>query len=83
MKCPTCGYELRGARSNQALSGLFAKLEAIDLQPDNNVRLKKHNNSNEIKEKEKQKIALIRNFPIPNTREDLYEFLIIIGNLWQ
>lgn len=80
LKCPTCGYELRGARSNQALSELFAKLETIDLQPDNNVRLKKHNNSNEITEKEKQKIALIRNFPIPNTREDLYEFLIMASS---
>lgn len=76
-KCPSCGYELRGVCSNQALSELFAKLEAIDLQPDNNVQLKKHNNSGEITEKEKQKISLIRNFPIPNTREDLYEFLIM------
>lgn len=76
-KCPLCGYELRGVCSNQALSELFAKLEAIDLQPDNNVQLKKHNNSGEITEKEKQKISLIRNFPIPNTREDLYEFLIM------
>lgn len=67
--CPLCGYELRGANANDTLKELLAKLEVIDLQPDVLQT-----------EKEKQKIALIRNFPIPNTREDLLEFLVMASS---
>lgn len=77
--CPSCGYELRSVNPNNALKELSAKLEAIDIQSDDSFKklLKKHSKSTELTEKEKQKIALIRNFPIPNTKEDLYEFLIM------
>lgn len=79
--CPSCGYELRGVRANSSLKELLVKLETIDLQPDilpKETFLK--NLSKELTEKEKQKIYLIRNFPIPNTKEDLYEFLIMAAS---
>ena len=79
--CPSCGYELRGVHANSSLKELSAKLEAVDLQPDiaqKGTLLK--NLSRELTEKEKQKITLIRNFPIPNTKEDLYEFLIMAAS---
>lgn len=80
--CPLCGYELRGANANDTLKELLAKLEAIDLQPDvlQNGTLKKNDDSSELTEKEKQKVALIRNFPIPNTKEDLFEFLVMAAS---
>lgn len=76
--CPSCGCELRGAKANSSLEKLSMKLEAIDSQPDNFLKgtfLKRF--TRESSEKEKQKIDLIRNYPIPNTKEDLYEFLIM------
>ena len=79
--CPSCGYELRSVEANSSLKELSVKLEAIDLQPDilpKETFLK--NFSRKLTEKEKQKITLIRNFPIPNTKEDLYEFLIMAAS---
>lgn len=75
--CPSCGYELRGVKANSSLKELSVKLENIDLQPD--ICPKKFL-SRELTEKEKQKITLIRSFPIPNTKEDLYEFLIMAAS---
>lgn len=55
--CPTCGYELRGARATSAVNDLAQKLErTVSVE---------------------QKIELIRNFYIPNTKEDIHEFFIL------
>lgn len=82
--CPSCGYELRSANSNNILKELAAKLEAVDLRPEvvSHEKPKKNSELNILTDKEKQKIDLIRTFPIPNTKEDLYEFLIMaISNI--
>ena len=55
--CPTCGYELRGAKGASKVEKLAKKLESTK-----NKGLK---------------IDLIRNFYIPNTKEDIYEFVIL------
>lgn len=75
--CPTCGYELRGAAANSSIKELAAKLEVVDLQQE---KSSKKIYPGEISEKERQKIALIRNFPIPNTKEDMMEFLIMAAS---
>lgn len=78
VECHYCGYELRGTDANNALKELAVKLEIIDSQPDTALKdVLFFFKLNQLTEKEKQKISLIRNFPIPNTREDLYEFLIM------
>lgn len=55
--CPTCGYELRGAKVTSVVNELAKKLEA----------------TNSIE----QKKELIRNFYIPNTKEDIHEFFML------
>ena len=55
--CPTCGYELRGAKIASRVEKLANKLEST--------------------KNTEQKIDLIRNFYIPNTKEDIYEFVIL------
>ncbi len=55
--CPTCKFELRGAKGSSAVSELTDRL----LQT----------------RTEQQKIDLIMNFPIPNTREGVLEFTVL------
>ena len=73
-KCPTCGHELRGTQATSAVREFAAKIEAIESERKSRSRglfIKK------ITQVDEKKISLIRNFSIPNTREDLYEFLIL------
>jgi len=76
--CSKCGYELRSVRAGSAVSEFAQKLEQIEA-------LRVHNEwnvptkENELTNTDKQKIALIRSFSIPNTKEDLYEFMILAG----
>ena len=55
--CPTCQFELRGAKSSNSVSQLAEKLENA--------------------QSENQKITIIKNFPIPNTKEDIFEFMFL------
>lgn len=55
--CPSCGYELRGAKAGSSVAVLARKLEKV--------------------ESIEEKLELISNFYIPNTREDIYEFFIL------
>lgn len=77
--CPSCGYELRGTNATNSVRELAFKLENIEAQ-------REHSKNNSFKERlygrettktDEQKISLIRSFAIPNTKEDLYEFLIL------
>ena len=78
--CPSCGLELRGANATGSVRELASKLEEIETKRE----YKKQNSSfrtlvfNEnFSKTDEQKISLIRSFAIPNTKEDLYEFLVL------
>ena len=79
--CPACGYELRDSKNSSAVEELSRKLEEIELNRDRTKVSTKiwgaFNLSDGLTKTDEQKISLIRNFPIPNTKEDLYEFLIL------
>ena len=79
--CPACGYELRDSKNSSAVEELSRKLEEIEQNRDRTKVSTKilgaFNLSDGLTKTDKQKISLIRNFPIPNTKEDLYEFLIL------
>lgn len=77
--CPACGYELRGARAVSSVREFALKLEAIEAK-------REYTRANPIRDlyfgkaatkTDEQKISLIKSFSIPNTKEDLYEFLIL------
>ncbi len=79
--CPACGYELRDSKNSSAVEELSRKLEEIEQNRDRTKVSTKilgaFNLSDGLTKTDEQKISLIRNFPIPNTKEDLYEFLIL------
>ena len=78
--CPSCGFELRGVKVSSPVQELVEKLEELEEQRaeiksdglfgGKNYKRKSHAIN-------QQKINLIRNFPIPNTKEDIMEFMIL------
>lgn len=58
--CPSCGYELRGSSTTNAVKEFAAKLDTAKT--------------------EYQKESIIRSFPIPNTKEDIFEFMILASS---
>jgi hypothetical protein len=87
-KCSDCGHEFRGTEASKTISSLFEKLESIERERDtiklggisgllgNFDEVSKQMQIDEIITR--KKAALIQNFPIPNTREELLEMLHFI-----
>lgn len=81
--CPACGYELRSLKNLSAVAELASKLEEIENSREEETEADKRRRAFYgdvgvgLSKTDEQKISLIRNFPIPNTKEDLYEFLIL------
>lgn len=96
--CPSCGYEIRDARSSSSVRELAQKLERIEAERMAPIEEKKSlmkmvfgkdfKEENEVEEaqerfdeqKRQQKANLIINFSIPNTREDILEFMILASS---
>lgn len=78
--CPSCGYELRDVSAASSVKQLSNKLEEIESK---RVYRKSKNlysllyGTQQMTEIDEKKINLIRNFAIPNTKEDLLEFIIL------
>lgn len=69
--CPTCGFEVRDV-ADGSIALLSKKLEIIESKrPEKRRKDKK----SEISTTDERKISLIRNWPMPNSREDLIEFM--------
>jgi hypothetical protein len=71
--CPACGLELRGTTATSAVREFAFKLEAIEARRESNKLFRKTT----ISKTDEQKINLIRNFSVPNTKEDILEFMIL------
>ena len=76
MKCPSCSIEIRDNEESNSLKKFKESLESIDFsynsQPVGGVFRRFFKNQNNDK-----KITLIRCFPIPNNKEDIYEFMLL------
>ena len=87
--CADCGYEFRGTQATHSVIKLFDMLNKLEetRAPDETNPLKalgafqsKMFSGQSVfggGKLDKQKKELIRNFPIPNTKEDLLEFLFM------
>ena len=85
LKCD-CGYEFTKQNSSSAVQVLSEKIEKINSRPlpsDDDKR------NNEIKSRNSQIVDLISVFPVPNTKEDIIEFLSLAapnskfkGGMW-
>lgn len=84
--CPSCGYEIRDARSSSSVRELAQKLEQIEAERMAPIEEKKSlMKVEEAQErfdmhKRQQKANLIINFSVPNTREDILEFMILASS---
>lgn len=80
--CPVCGYEIRDANTTMSLREFTTKLQEIeDSRPTKKIGLGDLLVNNAIiDETDKRSISLIRNFTIPNTKEDLIEFLVLASS---
>lgn len=80
LNCPACGYELRGNKASSAVKEFASKLEAIE----SNRECKKSSRffasvdaQQRISKTDEQKISLIKSFSVPNSKEDMIEFMIL------
>ena len=73
--CSECGFAFTNVESNSSYTLLSQKLEAVDVA----YRDKTSKFSLGTSPKTKEKVSIIKMFPVPNTRADLLEFLIV-GN---
>ncbi|MBE6892612.1 MAG: zinc ribbon domain-containing protein [Ruminococcaceae bacterium] len=83
IKCPSCGYELRDTKTSNALKEFVSKLETIESSREKEKSqfiFFKAFSSNTISKTDQQKINLIRSFSIPNTKEDIFEFMILASS---
>lgn len=88
-KCPECGYEFTNVEANSSTRLLMQKIDEIQAQyaeltanvdnkDESTIRTRGYQVKRQLNDRTAQ---LIQNFPIPNTREDLIEFLTFcIGN---
>lgn len=83
LNCPTCGYELRNSKNTSAVKSLQIKLDKIEesrLQTGVKNIFSQMLNVGQISNTDEKKVALIRNFVIPNTKEDILEFVILASS---
>lgn len=74
--CPSCRHELRALSATNSVKELARKIEEIE----QGREIKKNNifsNPYLPTKTDEQIISLIKTFPIPNTKEDLFEFLVL------
>jgi len=76
-RCPSCGYELRGTQVTNSVRELVHKLDCVNRERYNQSVKKR---IEKVFVEDDEKINLIMNFPVPNTKEDILEFAILAVN---
>lgn len=80
LNCPSCGKELRGTKASSAVKEFSLKLEAIESRRSYEKPrgfFASTEAQQRVSKTDEQKISLIKNFPIPNSKEDMLEFMIL------
>lgn len=82
--CPACNYELRGAKASSIVKEFADKLEQIErtreAQKSHSFIGMLYGSDGQLNKTDEQKISLIRSFSIPNTKEDIFEFMILAAS---
>lgn len=84
-ECPTCGYEIRSTNAANSVRELERKINEIELTREKGQNkpisiFKKAYTYKELSGTDKQIINIIKSFPIPNTKEDIIEFIILASS---
>ena len=69
IKCPECGYEFRDVEACSSTQELLRKLDEIEAES--------QTKGVKVKLKTSRKAEVIKNWPVPNTKEDLIEMLTL------
>ncbi|MBE7080186.1 MAG: zinc-ribbon domain-containing protein [Clostridiales bacterium] len=76
--CSACGFEIRGTKTAESVQEFVKKLEALDGEKGGSAWLAHQAfGEGQLSPIEEKKVNLIKNFPIPNTKEDIREFMIL------
>lgn len=82
--CPACDYEIRGKKAPSSVKEFADKLEQLEMmretQKSKSVIGKLYGSDGKLNKTDEQKISLIRSFLIPNTKEDILEFMILAAS---
>ena len=76
--CSACGFEIRGIKTSETVAEFAEKLQKADAMKGGSAWIA-HQAFGEgtLSPVDEQKISIIKNFPIPNTKEDIREFMIL------
>jgi len=78
--CETCGYERRGTKATSSVQELASKIKELEAQrPAKRVGNFFSNafTGGQLSNADQQIVSLIKNFAIPNTKEDILEFVVL------
>ncbi len=76
--CPLCGYEIRNGKTANAIRELTKEIEKLEKKRNTVTDAIATKLSGRNENPTDEKIAsLIRNFVVPNTKEDIFEFMIL------
>ena len=71
--CPACGYEIRNVTTSEAIRRFSEQLSSIEKKASKSSSPEPSTTHASTAEE----AALIRNYVVPNSREDLFEFMIL------
>lgn len=80
INCPACGHELRGVKASTAVKEFALKLEAIESRREYEQPrgiFARAEALQRVSKTDEQKISLIKSFAVPNSKEDILEFMIL------
>lgn len=80
INCPACGYELRSVKASSAVKEFASKLEAIEAKREYEKPrglFARAEALQRVSKADEQKISLIKSFAVPNSKEDILEFMIL------
>lgn len=86
VKCNYCGYVFSGIEANSSAKILFEKLEEIDKayreKGDNGTISMLFGKKTTAQKQDEERANLIRNFPIPTSKDDFLEFIPSMEAKW-
>lgn len=78
IKCPECGYEFRDVGACSTAKELQQKLDEIEADSSDSMGVNgKSAKSKGMDKTTARKVQIIKNWPVPNTKEDLIEMLTL------
>ena len=77
--CSACGFEIRGVKTSETVAEFSEKLEKTEAVKGGTAWIahQAFGEGDTLSPVDEQKVNVIKNYPIPNTKEDIKEFMIL------